>query len=1326
MAFLLSGQGSQYPGMGREIYDTEPVFRREIDRCAEILRPLLGLDLREAVWGSDPHLLGRTEITQPALFAFEYALAALWREWGIVPDALLGHSLGEYVAACLSGVLSLEDALALVAARGRLMAGLPEGAMLAVPLPEREVLPLLGDDLSLAAVNEPSRCVVSGPVAAVEALERRLAENGVGGRRLHTSHAFHSAMMEPVLGAFEAEVRKARLAAPVLPFISNLTGTWITAAEATDPAYWTRHLRQAVRFADGVAELLRSPRVLVEVGPGTALTTLARRQAVSGSEVLPSTRHPGDAGSSAAVLLSSLGRLWAGGQSVDWRRLYGEERRRRVPLPTYPFERQRFWIEAVARPEPKSEARRPATGAPAWTRRDRTARPKSSSSRARTPRRVQPLPPQQLLDVLAPIEGGVAGAVAAIWRDLLGVAAVGARDDFFELGGDSLVGIQLTAALRRTFGVDLPLREIFEVPRLADMAVRVEALLERQGEDGGEEPAVTPSGADRGPLSYSQERLWFLDRLEPDSPLYNIPTALRLTGQLDAAALERSLAEIVRRHGALRTTFDEVAGEPVQVVSPAADFRLPQLDLRGLPREAREVEAARLAREESRRPFDLRHGPLVRARLLRLDAEDWALVLNLHHIVSDGWSMGVLVEESTALYAAFAAGAASPLPELPLQYLDFAFWQRRWLRGEVLDSLLAWWWEALAGAPTLLELPADRPRPAVQSWAGASEPVALPVELAAALGSLAHDEGATLFMALLAGFQALLHRYTGQDDLLVGTPVANRNHGEVEGLIGFFVNTLVLRGRPAGTLPFRDLLHQARSASLDAFAHQDVPFEKVVDVVGVERTLAHSPLFQALLVLQNTPAKPVELPGVTFAPLDFQAGVARFDLALGVWEAEGAGIVGHLEYAAALFDASTVRRLLGHLQVLLEAATADPSVPLGELPLLTGEEREQLRNWSAVSAEPGGEALLHELFAAQAARAPDAVAVVFEETALTYGELSRRAVALARRLRELGVGPEVLVALALERSAEMVVAILGTLKAGGAYVPLDPAWPEERVELVLEDSGARVLVRGEGTVLLVGEKDLKDCEDIKDCKDPKDIRSLSSLQSLQSFRSLPDHPAYVIYTSGSTGKPKGVVVTHRDAVRLFQATEQWFGFGPGDVWSLFHSYAFDFSVWEIWGALLYGGRLVVVPYWVSRSPEDFYRLLCRERVTVLNQTPSAFGQLMLAEEALGASPELALRTVVFGGEALNLQSLAPWWSRHPEDSPRLVNMYGITETTVHVTYRPLSPSDLQGGQLDRAADPGPVGARARPGRSSRCPSAYPASCTSAARAWPAATWRVPI
>ncbi len=863
--------------------------------------------------------------------------------------------------------------------------------------------------------------------------------------------------------------------------------------------------------------------------------------------------------------------------------------------------------------------------------------------------------------------------LAGIWSGLLGVERIGARDDFFELGGHSLMAARLLSRLRDVFGVELPLRALFEAPVLAGLAARVDARL--SGAPELRLPPVAPTGADEGPLSFAQERLWFLDRLEPDSPLYNIPVALRLTGQLDPAVLERSLAEIVRRHGALRTTFGEAAGEGVQSVAESLAFTLPTTDLRGLPEPEREALASRLATEDANRPFDLRRGPLLRARLLRLSETEWVLLLNVHHIVSDGWSMGVLVQESAALYQAFAEGAPSPLPELPVQYLDFALWQRRWLQGAVLEEQLAGWREALAGAPTLLELPADRPRPAVQSYAGAAEPVALPAELAAALGELARGAGATLFMVLLAGFQALLHRYTRQDDVLVGTPVANRGRGEVEGLIGFFVNTLVLRGRPAAGLAFRDLLHQARSASLESFARQDVPFEKVVEALGVERTLAHSPLFQVLLVLQNTPAGPLELPGVTLAPVEVQTGLAKFDLTFSLWEAEGGALAGSLEYATALFDVSTARRLLGNLRVLLDSAAADPSLPLGELALLTPAEREQLRAWNATTVsyfgpEPGAGACLHELIAAQAGRTPDAVAVRFEDESLTYGELDRRAGLLAARLRGLGVGPETLVGICAERSLEMVVGLLGILRSGGAYVPLDPSYPADRLAFMLEDAALPVLL-AQNRLLerLPGLPELRGRLLLLDEELPEIAESVVFESGVE-----PGNAAYAIFTSGSTGRPKGAVNAHRGVVNRLLWGQSTFRLGPGDRVLQKTPFSFDVSVWELFAPLISGACLVMARPDGHQDPAYLVDTIEREGITTVHFVPSML-QVFLEQDGLERCA--SLRRVIASGEALPPALADRFFARLGGLGIELWNLYGPTEAAVEVTYHLCQPGEAR-------------------------------------------------
>jgi amino acid adenylation domain-containing protein len=786
---------------------------------------------------------------------------------------------------------------------------------------------------------------------------------------------------------------------------------------------------------------------------------------------------------------------------------------------------------------------------------------------------------------------------------------------------------------------------------------------------------IMPRKGDAGvaPLSFAQQRLWFLNRLRPESAFYNMPSALRLTGALDIGALERTLGEIVRRHESLRTTFDTVGGEPRQVIAPATSLQLSTVDLSALPPHEQSSETERLVEEEARRPFDLARDPLLRARLLTLKDDEHVLLFTMHHIVSDGWSIGVLLNELSALYAAFRKGHESPLAELPIQYADYAVWQREYLSGEVLAEQLAYWRNHLGGELPVLELPSDRPRPPAPSYRGAEELLGVEPVVVERLRALGRESGTTLFMTLLAAFDVLLYRYTGQEDIVVGTPVAGRSRAEVEGLIGFFINTLALRTKLNGRTSFKELLGRVREVCLGAFAHQELPFEKVVDELQPERSTSLMPLFQVVFALQNAADFELELPGLDVEPLDTETETSKFDLRLSAHETPE-HLTLSLRYSTDMFDAPRMRRMLEHYCNLLAAIAADPAERISRLPLLTDAERHQLLSRRAAGRRDFPQSLcLHQLFEAQVERTPAAVALVSGGERLTYRELNARANRLARRLRDGGVGAESLVGICLPRGAGLVVGLLGVLKAGGAYLPLDPDYPRERLAFMVDDARVEALITTVEHAEKFGDRPVRivcldsDAESIARESD-ENVEAEVSPQSL----------AYVIYTSGSTGQPKGVSVTHANVARLFDATESWFGFCADDVWTLFHSYAFDFSVWELWGALLYGGRLVVVPYFVSRSPVEFLELLRAERVTILNQTPSAFRQLMRAEEASADAAPLSLRLVIFGGEALELQSLRPWFERHDEARPRLVNMYGITETTVHVTYRPVSAADANG------------------------------------------------
>ncbi|HEX7330560.1 MAG TPA: amino acid adenylation domain-containing protein [Pyrinomonadaceae bacterium] len=1763
VVFMFPGQGTQHIGMGEELYRHEPLFRQTVDRCCELLRAHLKLDLRDILYPTDENKIAaeaqlrQTSLTQPALFVTEYALAQLWISWDVRPRAMIGHSIGEYVAACVAGVISLEDALSLVAQRGAMMQGLDGGAMLAVPLCEQDVKEMLGAGLSLAAVNSPTLCVVSGEFEAITKLQSGLAEKGLECQLLRTSHAFHSRMMEPIVKSFAAEVGKVRLNAPSIPFVSNVTGTWISADEATSPAYWAKQLRQAVRFSDGLEELLKEKQsVLLEVGPGRTLDNLVKMHPSKTAEhvVVSSLRRPIETESDIALILKAAGRLWQAGIQLDWTKLHTGEQRRRLPLPTYPFERQRYWAErrklpasAPATLQKKSDIadwlyapswkqspayrsnteavretwlafidesgigpslaqrladaghevikvragqkfgrddagaytvnpscaedyvaligdlqrngialssivhlwsvgavaealageaafeaaqargfysvlfltqaldkqgitdplrivvvssgvqsvtgeeqlcpekatllglrnvipqeypnitctnvdivvpqaresqlieqlvveltmKRPDEvvayrGSRRWVQSFEPVRLKTGESRleglrdrgvymitgglggvslvlaehlARTVRarlvligrtslpersewetwlashdahnsvsrkiaavtrleelgsevlivsadvsnevqmraaldqtlehfgelhgvihgagisgpqsyrsisetgateagwhfqpkahglyvlqRVleeQPLDFCLLLSSLSSVLGGLGFAayssanvfmdafahaqrettgvpwisvnwdgwqlrdepemarkqigagvadlsinpaegaevlsrilafnatsqiivstgdlqlrldkwikrkslatsntpakaskryarpqlknefaaarneleqtIAEIWQDLLGIDQVGINDNFFELGGHSLLATQLISRLRKTIQVEIPLRLIFETHTLAALAENVAPLLDQ--EDALEIPSIVPvSREGELPLSFAQQRLWFLHQFEPDSNAYNMPIPLHLEGALEHAVLERTLNELVRRHEVLRTTFVTVDGQPLQVITPAQESHLPLVDLSELPEDVRRIEANRLAVEEARRPFDLSTGPLLRTTLVRLAAEEHFVLLTMHHIISDGWSMGVLTKEVALLYGAFSRGEDSPLPELPVQYADFAVWQRNWLTGEVLERHLDYWRKQLTGAPGLLELPTDRPRPPVQTHRGASHSVILAGELSERLNALSREHGTTLFMTLLAAFQTLLMRYTGQEDICTGTPVAGRDRLETEPLIGFFINTLVIRTDLGGDPAFNELLGRVREVVLGAQQHQNLPFEKLVDDLQVERSLDHTPLFQVLFVLQNAGQESLELPDVKLQSVGAGIRTVKFDLTLEVIES-ARNIRCVLEYNSDLFESATVKRMLGHLHTLVEAIAADPTARLSELPLLTDSDHQLLSSWNNTDCtDPGLDLRLHEHVELQVERTPGAIALIYEQEQLTYSELNVRANQLAHHLRSLGVDRESLVGVLMERSTEMVVALLAIVKAGAAYVPLDPSYPQERLSFMLADAGIEILLT---------QSHLSETLDASAEGHSFNTLYLDQLVVSEESTTNPqvaveaDNAAYMIYTSGSTGRPKGVVNTHRGIVNRLVWMQQQYQLTGTDRILQKTPFSFDVSVWEFFWPLMTGARLVVARPGGHMDANYLARIIHDQGVTTLHFVPSML-QVFLEEKEIEQCR--SIRQVMSSGEALGVELEQRFFERMPW--AELHNLYGPTEAAVDVSYWQCAP-----------------------------------------------------
>ncbi|MEA2172934.1 MAG: hypothetical protein QOD00_526, partial [Blastocatellia bacterium] len=758
------------------------------------------------------------------------------------------------------------------------------------------------------------------------------------------------------------------------------------------------------------------------------------------------------------------------------------------------------------------------------------------------------------------------------------------------------------------------------------------------------------------PLSFAQQRLWFIHRLDPSSAAYNMPFALRLMGQLDVPALEATLNEIVRRHEALRTTFDVLEEQPVQLIASTQSLELALTDLSELPPQKRDTEARRLATEDVLRPFDFSRGPLLRASLLRLSEQEHILSLTMPHIVSDGWSMGVLVREVAALYEAFSKGQASPLPELPVQYADYAVWQREWLQGEVLETELAYWRKQLGGAAQVLELPTDRPRPLVQKFNGAHEALNLSPGLSDALKQLSQREGATLFMTLLAAFQTLLYRYTGQEDILVGTPVANRHQTDAEQLIGLFTNTLVLRTTLDGAWSFRQLLAQVKETCLGALAHQDLPFEKLVEELRPERTRSHSPLFQVMFTSQNTPEDEVTLPGLRIETFNTGTTPALFDLTLNIQETDEK-IYASWHYNTDLFDAGTMRRMSENFAALLLSITNAPERLISELPLLALAERQRLLlDWNGTRRDYATDKCFHQLFEEQVERTPDAIAVSDDDGALTYYELNARANGLAHHLRQLGVQTEMRIGLLLERSVRMVAGLLGVLKAGAAFVPIDPQHPVERISLMLEDSESPIVVTEQHLL----EK-LSHHSALVICLDADEIETGPHSLENPPHDVASENLAYLIYTSGSTGKPKGVLVEHRQLCNTMFAALENFNLGPTDVMSCVAPYTFDIFYFELMTTLLAGAHCLLVQ---NRDLLDQQRMTrALERATCIQAVPALMRQILNNGRQEGRPREYErIRQVIIGGEAVAPDLLQEMRLAFPH--AQLNVLYGPTEATI--------------------------------------------------------------
>jgi amino acid adenylation domain-containing protein len=1795
VVFMLPGLGDQYPGMGADLYRQEPVFRRTVDECCELLHPVLGLDLRTVLYpggaaGQDSApgqatsaatgdsappfdlramLLGasaesdlqRTALAHPALFVTEYALARLLESWGVHPAALIGHSLGEYVAATLAGVFRLPDILRFVGERGRLISALPGGCMLAVPLPAAELSAVLPAGLSIALKNGPRLTVLAGPKEAVAACENLLAERDITSRRLRAEHAFHSSMLTPVVAPLTELVSTMVLSAPAVRFVSNTTGEWITAEQATSPGYWARHSVEPVEFSRGLDAVRAGGGLyaLVEVGPGQSLASLAVEHA-AGAEPPPLVctsmrasydRRQGDL----THLLDAVARLWVAGATVSIPP--GQQGRppRRIPLPAYPFERERAWIAPAAdqaglqqrpgrrsveehwfwapgwrtlplpgpasRPDPgehwlvltgpdelsrelvdgmagtggaltvvgagerfSAEADRcyvmdpddpahyeelmaavarcgqPTTvldlrhrdpgdapagvpaaellrlsylsralgrmlsGGPAgqeirvWVVTHGLARVESGDElrpaaslllgaamcapqeyegirvtcidvptgrvpgvtagrvldviaaapdepwlahrgdrlwagrfdqldlaapsgplhdgavhlitgglgtigldlaehlardhnahfvlTRRTPfpepgqwaawlaghaedeptsiaiRRLRRLTgrgstvlvrvadvadPGAMRAVLDEIEarygrldgvihaagiagqrtftmidevtpGGIAevlrakvagtqvlgdllrdrppgyvllissnvsilggiGAVAysaanvfvntyaaeqhrvtgarwlsvsieewlsegasaapvlsftryglrpeegcralyralrsapagwaavitgdleqridqwirhpeasrrprgdrmqrqprpelampfvaprdeteqviaEFWQDLLGVEPVGRDDDFYQLGGHSLLATQIISRVRSHFGVDLSLLMLLDAHTVAGFADQVRTLLARGAGEGT--PPVLPTPRERDiPLSYAQRQFWFFDQLAPGNPLYNIPDVVEISGPLRLDVMQKSIDQIIARHESLRTTFAAPGSEPVQRIAAQARLTMPVLDLTGLGETEQREAWQREAQAEADRPFDLARAPLLRAIALRLARERHILLLTAHHSVFDAWSSGVLIQELAICYAARCDGSPALLPELTVQYPDYAAWQKQVLAGGTRERLLEYWRKQLDGAPPLTGFPPDGTRPAVQTFAGARHPVELPASLVDRLARIGGDHGSTLFMTLLAAFSCLLHRYTGERDLVVGSPIAGRVKPELENLIGAFVNMLPLRTQIDPDEPFTSLLTRVRETTMRAYAHQDLPFELLVEDQALPPALSHQQVFQTVLVLQNAPLPPLELRGLSLRQVSMPVSTAKFDLMLMLRQTES-GAVGGIEYATDLYSAQTVAQIAGDFTALLGAICADADQRVTDLTIASaagGPEPIMGRASGPVRALPAQ--TVHGLFSEQARRTPDTLALYTasaDSTAdgdgLTFAAAEERSDRIAHVLRGMGAGAGSRVGVCLDRSPGTVVVLLAIMKAGAAYVPLDPGYPSARLDYMAADAGLEVLVvdpaadpgrpspTGPAACRVV---DVGELFAAADAAPPRPV----------THRVRPEEPAYVLYTSGSTGVPNGTVGLHAGMVNRLRWMWREYPFSAGEVAAQKTSLNFLDSFWEMFGPLGQGVPVAILPHSVVSDPDELVRTLALERVSRIVVVPSLLRLLLdTVPDLSGRLPGLWQWTT--SGEALTGELAARFLAALP--GRLLLNLYGSSEVSADVTCHPVTAAD---------------------------------------------------
>lgn len=1300
VVFMFSGQGAQYAGMGWGIYQTQPVFRETVDRCCRLLAPFIGVDLRRVIYpdkqwgtvefGNETGLsydITRTRYAQPCLFIIEYALAQLFISWGIRPAAMIGHSIGEYTAAAVSGVFSIEDALKIVALRGQLMDELPEGAMLAATIPEDALKPFLNDDVELAVVNSPSLCVASGSKSAIGALRHRLSERNIECRLLHTSHAFHSKMTEPMLSSFIRQIKDFPTASPAIPIISNRTGTWMTSSQAGDPSYWADHLRNTVRFSDGLYTLMEHDHyIYLEIGPGRTLGTFVRdlqqtlKNPTRRPAVLSSIRHPKETRSDVSVLMTTVGKLWISGIDIDWDSLY-PEKPRKVHLPTYPFQGENHYIEP---PRTDAGIKTECPVVPA-------VEPKSSEDSKN--------------DVASDVLGdSVQKIVTEIFEEILCIEGIGFYDDFFDLGGNSLAAARIVSRIKDRYPADFSIKHFFEQPTIHGIS---EWIRNRRTEpvppdvpaspltdsSDVENPIEKTPDAPHYPVSNAQRRLWLLSQMVGGGAAYNMPWALVLEGKLDQPALEKAFSELVRRHESLRTTFGVVEGEVRQRIDAAERFHLEFDDLSS---ESHPMDRARnRIDQESVTPIDLEKGPLFRVILFKISDDKHILLLVMHHIISDGWSNNLMVNEFRRLYEAFSDGAPNPLKPLRIQYRDFAVWQNRLLQSPEIDIHRNYWHRRLSGEISPLALPTDFQRPAIQSFKGDTVSFALSSGRAEKLKAFCKIRKVSLYMVFMTAVKVLLHRYTEQSEIIVGSPTAGRVHPELEHQVGFYLNTLVLKDEIDPETSLSSFLNQVKTTATEAFDHQIYPFDKLVDEMALKRDVSRNPFFDVLVVMQNIAPINLDVRDLKISIMDHDVPMGKFDLTFECFELEAEAPM-HITYNTDLFKRDRIERMAEHLMVVIDGLLNTPDVSINRLEIMTPEEtRKVLEQFNDTRREYPSDQTVIDIIEEQVRKTGDHPAVIFQDASITYREFNRSANKIAHRLIREGVTSSSRVGVLLERSPEMAASLFGVLKTGAAYVPLSAEDPVERISYIVADAGVSIIVTQRR---FAGRFDAGAPEILYIDTDEIPGNRLSE-ENVNRDIDLSD-PAYVVYTSGSTGRPKGVLNTHLGIYNQLKWRQEYFGLTPEDRVLHKTPLSFDNSIWELFWPLSAGATTVIASPEAHKDAVEIKRTIIDNKVTTVHFVPS---MLRVFLDIDGVEACRSLKRVFSGGEPLPIATLNSFKKRFHIP---FYNLYGQSEAAMNTTCMPCENFSPDGGSttpigipiantririLDSVSNPTPIG-----------------------------------